>query len=82
MANNNSSTDVLITHIIEGVENLKGEDIQLLDLRAIDNTPCDYFVVCNGNSNTQVDAIVQSVQKTVSKALKEKPFHIEGQENA
>ena len=82
MANNNSSTDVLITHIIEGVENLKGEDIQLLDLRAIDNTPCDYFIVCNGNSNTQVNAIVQSVQKTVSKALKEKPFHIEGQENA
>jgi ribosome-associated protein len=82
MANNNSSTDVLITHIIEGVENLKGEDIQLLDLRAIDNTPCDFFIVCNGNSNTQVNAIVQSVQKTVSKALKEKPFHIEGQENA
>mgnify|MGYP001382383453 FL=1 len=82
MANNNSSTDVLITHIIEGVENLKGEDIQLLDLRAIDNTPCDYFIVCNGNSNTQVNAVVQSVQKTVSKALKEKPFHIEGQENA
>jgi ribosome-associated protein len=82
MANNNSSTDVLITHIIEGVENLKGEDIQLLDLRAIDNTPCDYFIVCNGNSNTQVNAIVQSVQKTVSKALKEKPFHIEGQANA
>ena len=82
MANNNSSTDVLITHIIEGVENLKGEDIQLLDLRAIENPPCDYFIVCNGNSNTQVNAIVQSVQKTVSKALKEKPFHIEGQENA
>ena len=82
MANNNSSVDVLITHIIEGLENLKGEDIQLLDLRTIENTPCDYFIVCNGNSNTQVNAIVQSVQKTVSKALKEKPFHIEGQENA
>ena len=82
MANNNLSTDVLITHIIEGVEDLKGEDIQLLDLRAIDNTPCDFFIVCNGNSNTQVNAIVQSVQKTVSRALKEKPFHIEGQANA
>ena len=82
MANNNSSIDVLITHIVEGLENLKGEDIKLLDLRTIENTPCDYFIVCNGNSNTQVNAIVQSVQKTVSKALKEKPFHIEGQENA
>ena len=82
MANNNSSVDVLITHIIEGVENLKGEDIQLLDLRAIENTPCDYFIVCNGKSNIQVIAIVQSIQKTVSKVLKEKPFHVEGQENA
>jgi len=82
MANNNSSANVLITHIIEGIENLKGEDIQLLDLRAIDNTPCDYFIICNGNSNTQVNAIVQSIQKTVSKAVKEKPFHIEGQSNA
>ncbi|MGB1021156.1 MAG: ribosome silencing factor [Flavobacteriaceae bacterium] len=82
MAKNNSNADVLITHILEGIENLKGEDIQLLDLRAIDNTPCDYFVVCSGNSNTQVNAIVQSVQKTVSKAIHEKPFHLEGQNNA
>ena len=82
MANNNSSANVLITHIIEGIENLKGEDIQLLDLREIDNSPCDYFIICNGNSNTQVNAIVQSIQKTVSKAVKEKPFHIEGQSNA
>lgn len=82
MAKNNSNANDLITHIVEGIENLKGEDIQLLDLRAIDNTPCDYFVVCSGNSNTQVNAIVQSVQKTVSKAVHEKPFHTEGQDNA
>tara|TARA_A100001011_G_scaffold365513_1_gene417249 strand:+ start:40 stop:411 length:372 start_codon:yes stop_codon:yes gene_type:complete len=82
MAKNNSSVDVLITHIIEGLENLKGEDIQLLDLRTIENTPCDYFIVCDGNSNTQVNSLAQSVQKTVSIALKEKPLHIEGQENA
>jgi len=82
MAKNNSNANDLITHIVEGIENLKGENIQLLDLRAIDNTPCDYFVVCSGNSNTQVNAIVQSVQKTVSKAVHEKPFHTEGQDNA
>ena len=82
MAKNNSSVDVLITHIIEGLENLKGEDIQLLDLRTIENTPCDYFIVCEGNSNTQVNSLAQSVQKAVSIALKEKPLHIEGQENA
>ena len=35
-----------------------------------------------GNSNTQVNALAGSVQKKVSKALKEKPFHVEGTETA
>ena len=52
------------------------------NLREIDNTPCDYFVICSGNSNTQVSAIVGSVQKNVSKLLKEKPFHTEGSDVA
>ncbi len=53
-----------------------------LILREIENTVCDYFVICNGTSNTQVNAIVNSIQKTVSKSLKDKPWHIEGSENA
>jgi ribosomal silencing factor RsfS len=36
----------------------KGNDINILDLRDIDTSVCDYFVICNGNSNTQVNAIV------------------------
>ena len=75
-------TDQLITEIIKGVEEVKGQDIQILDLREIENTVCDYFVICNGTSNTQVNAIVNSIQKTVSKALKEKPWHVEGSDNA
>ena len=42
----------------------------------------DYFIVCEGTSNTQVNAIVSSIQKHVSKTLKDKPWHIEGSENA
>ena len=76
-----SSQDDLLANIIKGIEEVKGEDISILDLRAIDNTVCDYFVVCNGNSNTQVVAITNSIQKTVSKELKEKPWHVEGTEN-
>lgn len=74
--------DALITQVIEGIENIKGENIKLLDLRALDNRPCDYFIVCNGNSNTQVTAIVNSIQKNVRSTLHEKPFHTEGTENA
>ena len=74
--------DLLVTEIIRGIEEVKGQDIQILDLRAIENTVCDYFIICNGTSNTQVNAIVNSVQKLVSKALKEKPWHVEGSDNA
>lgn len=75
-------TDQLVTQIIKGIEEVKGQDIQILDLREIENTVCDYFIICSGTSNTQVNAIVNSVQKIVSKALKEKPWHIEGSDNA
>tara|TARA_B100000989_G_scaffold257988_1_gene207735 strand:+ start:1814 stop:2185 length:372 start_codon:yes stop_codon:yes gene_type:complete len=72
----------LVEEIILGIENVKGEKINQLDLRKLENTPCDFFIVCSGNSNTQVSAIVNSVLKRVSKALKEKPFHTEGLDNA
>jgi ribosome-associated protein len=82
MANKKISKDELLVNIIKGIEEVKGNDIDILDLREIENTVCDYFIICNGNSNTQVNAIVNSVQKTVSKELKDKPWHIEGSDNA
>lgn len=82
MTKNTVSTDILLANIIKGIEEVKGNDIEILDLRAIDSAVCDYFVICNGNSNTQVNAIVGSVQKLVSKEIKDKPWHIEGTDNA
>jgi ribosome-associated protein len=76
------NTDNLIAQIIKGIDDIKGEDIQLLDLRELENTVCDYFIICSGNSNTQVKAISGSIQKIVSKSLKDKPWHIEGEMNA
>ncbi len=82
MQKGKASTDELIALVLQGIEEVKGQHISLLDLRAIENTVCDYFIICNGTSNTHVNAIVGSIQKTVSKAIKDKPWHIEGQENA
>jgi len=82
MANKKISKDELLINIIKGIEEVKGNDIDILDLRDIENTVCDYFIICNGTSNTQVNAIVNSVQKTVSKELKDKPWHVEGADNA
>lgn len=82
MAKPKSSEDALISNIIVGIENVKGLDIKLLDLRDIENTVCSYFLVCSGSSNTHVNAIESAIHKTVSKELKEKPFHTEGSDNA
>ena len=82
MTQRNSYADQLITTIISGIEDVKGKEIILLDLREIENTVCDYFIICEGTSNTQVNAIVSSIQKQVSKTTKDKPWHIEGTDNA
>ena len=82
MAKKQSNADQLIAVILSGIEDVKGKDINILDLREIENTVCDYFIICEGTSNTQVNAIVNSIQKKVSKELKDKPWHIEGSDNA
>ena len=82
MIKNTSDSDLLIGLIIKGMEKIKGENINLLDLRNIENAFCDYFVICDGNSNTQVNAITNSISKIVSKEIMEKPYQIEGSENA
>jgi ribosome-associated protein len=76
------NSDLLITEIIKGIEDVKGENISIIDLREIENTVCDYFILCDGTSNTQVSAIAASIQKNVSKSLKDKPWHVEGEANA
>lgn len=82
MTKKNSNVDLLITTILNGIEDVKGKNINILDLREIENTVCDYFIICEGTSNTQVNAIVNSVHKKVSKETQEKPWHIEGSDNA
>ena len=82
MAKEKISADQLISVIISGIEDVKGKEISILDLRDIENTVCDYFIICEGTSNTQVSAIVNSVQKKVSKELKDRPWHTEGLDNA
>ncbi len=81
MQKRKNGVDELIALILQGIEDVKGQHINLLDLREIENTVCDYFIVCNGTSNTHVNAIVGSIQKTVSKEIQDKPWHVEGESN-
>ena len=72
----------LIEKIVIGISEVKGQDIEMIDLRKIENRICDFYIICSGNSNTHVSAILESVKRKVSKTLKEKPSHTEGEENA
>jgi ribosome-associated protein len=82
MVKKSVSADNLITAILKAIDEIKGVDVQLLDLRDIENTVCDYFIICTGTSNTHVSAISGIIQKQVSKLTKEKPWHVEGEGNA
>jgi ribosome-associated protein len=82
MTKKNISADDTIAAILKAIDEVKGEDIQILDLREIENTVCDYFVICTGTSNTHVNAISGILQKQVSKLTKDKPWHVEGEGNS
>lgn len=77
-----SSSKKLVDKIVASIEDIKGEDITILDLKEIDNAVCEYFVICNGNSNTQVSAISSNVEKKVRNDIQERPIHVEGTDNA
>lgn len=72
----------LIEKITEGIQEKKGKDIVVADLTAIDDTICNYFIICQGNSPSQVSAIVDSVGEHVRRELHEKPAGVDGLRNA
>ena len=81
--NKELSSNTLITNIIAGIEKVKGTDITIMDLHEVENTVCDYFILCNGSSNTQVAAISGAIQRVVSQADEHQhPWHVEGEANA
>ncbi|GGG46054.1 ribosome silencing factor [Epilithonimonas arachidiradicis] len=73
---------LLIDKIVEAIQDTKGEDVQIFDLSGIENSAADTFIICSGNSNTQVSAIAGNIEKKVRNDIKERPWHVEGTENA
>lgn len=72
----------LVDAVVQGIQEVKGKDIVHLDLRAVPNTVCDHFVICHGDSDTQVEAIARSAERFALERAQEKPWHTEGQDAA
>jgi ribosome-associated protein len=75
------NTQELTNAIVKGMEEKKAIDITVMDLRKVKNAVADYFVLCSGTSDTQIDAISESVEKEVFDAGKQNPWHREGKRN-
>ncbi|MEX0884542.1 MAG: ribosome silencing factor [Cyclobacteriaceae bacterium] len=67
--------------IVKGMEEKKASDIVVMDLREINSSVTDFFVICSGSSDTQLEGISKSVEDEVSKSNKEKPWKSEGKTN-
>lgn len=76
-----ASSQKLSSLIVKGMQEKKANEIVLLDLRKVKNAVADFFVICSGNSDKQLDAIADSVDAEVFKGLKENPWHVEGKNN-
>lgn len=75
-------TSSLLDAIVEGMQERKAHNITLINLTQIENRVCDYFVICDADSKTHVEAIADSVEEFTVKRTNEKPYHAEGFENA
>ncbi len=74
-------SDILVRVIIQGMLDNKAKEIVSMNLKEIETAVCDYFIICNGTSNTHISSIANSVIDETTKSLKDKPFNKEGLEN-
>lgn len=77
-----TDNNLLIDNIVEGILEKKGKDVVLLDLTKVGFAFCDNFIICHADSNTQVSAIADSIEKKVKDELNVKPHHREGIDNS
>ena len=77
-----NGTGELIRYAVQGIEEKKGNDVVCVDLTKIPNAACDYFLICEGSSRPQVQAIAESIEEYVEKNTGNRPWHIEGLTNA
>lgn len=77
-----NKTNDLVKNIIEGIQEKKGQKIIVADLTEIEDTICNYFVICQGNSPSQISVIADSIWECVHEGTGYKPAAIDGLRNA
>jgi len=73
---------ILVEIAVKGMQEKKARSIVKIDLRKLNLSIADYFVICHAESDKQIDAIADSVEDEIRNTTGEKPFSREGFRNA
>ena len=76
------TTEELNDLIVDSIQDIKGKNIVKLDLRHLEEAPTDFFIICEGDSNTQVKAISDNIHKRIKQEARTLPARSEGEKNA
>jgi len=79
---NSVNTTDITDLIIDSIQDIKGKNIVKMDMRKIGEAPADYFIVCEGDSTTQVNAIAGNIEKRLKLEKGMRPVHVEGKAGA
>lgn len=78
----NKETQYLVEKIKDAIQDKKGRGIVVADLTGIEGTICSCFVICEGRTPTQVEAIAESIGDKLRIEDGIKPIAVEGLRNA
>ena len=70
----------LAFHAVDAALDKKARDITVMDVREVSGV-ADYFVLCTGDSELQIKAIMEAVEHRIEERFEERPWHIEGREH-
>jgi ribosome-associated protein len=74
-------SDTLADVAVRGLQDRKGMDIVVMNLKELKNAVADYFIICSASSDTQLDALARSVEEEVEKVTGQAPWQSEGRTN-
>lgn len=73
-----SKNSKLYKSVLRAIDNKKGENITILDLREIEKATSDFMVVCQAETSPQIRALAQEIEREVRESCQEHPYHVEG----
>lgn len=74
--------DTLNDLIVDAIQDIKGKNIVKLDLTQLNDSSTDAFIICEGESTTQVSAIANNIKKRVKEEWGLLSYHSEGMDQS